>query len=762
MNLNQIKTTNNPWGDLSELVEVLHREGPNESSILESLSYFKKFHPSVFQEFEEKILSALGLFYKVKSPSNLYSFFMQGFGRKHQEDYGAVLTPVQASIRRAIDSKQYISISAPTSAGKSYSIRDFIAEGTGDAVVVVPSRALIAEYMNSMRRKFESDKNVMISSFVDVVYTSRELRRIFVLTPERSKDLYKFKNSLNIQTFFFDEAQISDERSRGVIFDISVRRAKKHFPNAKIIFAHPFIENPEAQFTKHQLSTEYSYGRSYLHGSVGKLCIFKTGNKYYYFSPYIDNGHLLRNCIEFDGDFRDFALNGQHSVLVYVSKQSIYDGSFKDEFEDYISNLPEVTNEGALEIIENISYIVGADKPEHASSLVNLLKKGVVIHHGSIPLEVRFLIEDFIRNKHSLLCFATSTLAQGINMPFDIVWLENNRLEGNPSERALAFKNLIGRAGRLTSDEIFDYGYVYTKNPKLFAERIKTPFKLAEQSIIENPLVQYENEEKELIEAIQNNTFDDEKNIPLSKVERLSYSSVLVAAGQFLDIFYRYPDDLKRSIGGALNRTNRDTAKNLLKTIYEASLGRTLHDGEKSVFNQALDIFFHAAQGRSFSEIVGIRYSYITNRDEPNNPYAKFSQPAKKLPDSNLLNIYGLFPVETLNEKVSYDSIIYDTYDYMDQVISFSLSDTLIAAFEIYYEQSNDERANRIIELFRYNTNNRQYILLLRYGFPPEMVKEIAPYVQTISENEITFLPTIATAPRIIQNIVEWYLPIAQ
>lgn len=760
MNLIEINTTQTPAEDLSELLDVLHCEGPKDPILLENLSYFKKFHPSIFKEFEEKIISALGLFYKVGVPSNLYSFLMQGFGKEHEKDHGALLTPVQASIRRAIDDKQYISISAPTSAGKSYSIRDYLAEGTGDVVVVVPSRALIAEYMNSMRRKFENNKGVMISSFVDIVYTTRSLRRIFVLTPERSKDLYKFKDRLKVETFFFDEAQISEENNRGIIFDISVRRARKHFPNAKIIFAHPFIENPEAQLSKHHLPTNASYGRSYTHGSVGKLCIFKNDTKYYYFSPYIEKGHLKKNCVEFEQDFRAFALNGKHSILVYVSKNSIYQGRFRDGFEDYISGLPELTDEGALNIIENIRHIIGANVIGHDSHLVNLLKKGVVIHHGSIPLEVRFLIEDFIRNKYSTLCFATSTLAQGINMPFDIVWLESNRFDGNENERALAFKNLIGRAGRLTPAKVFDYGYVYTNNAKLFSKRIQTRFTLNDQSILETPPTgEHENDQKELIQAIQNDTFDDEKNIPQSKLERLSDPLVLSAAKQFLDIFYSYPNDLRGSIGGAQNRNKRDNAKLLLKTIYEASLGRNLFPGEENVFNQAIDIFFHAAQGRSFSEIVGLRYSSITNRDDPDSPYASFSQPAKKLPDSSLVHSYSLFPVETPKGTVSYDSIIYDTYDYMDQVISFSLSDVFVAAFQIYHERNGDDRANEIVELFRYNTNNDIHILLLRYGFPPEMIKDIAVYVENIDDAKILFLPTIAKAPEIVQRLVKWYLP---
>src|SRR5690606_11427977 len=180
--------------------------------------------------------------------------------------------------------------------------------------------------------------------------------------------------------------------------------------------------------------------------------------------------------------------------------------------------------------------------------------------------------------------------------------------------------------------------------------------------------------------------------------------------------------------------------------------------GETHVFNQAIDIFFHAAQGRSFSEIVGLRFSSVTNRDKPNEPFAAFIQPAKKLPNSTL-NAYGLYGENTPKQNVSYDSIVYDTYDYMDQVISFSLSDTFIAAFKIYGEKNNDQRAEKIVELFRYNTNNKIHIFLLRYGFSPEIIKEIASHVESIDEHKILFRSTITNAPDFIKNIVQWYLP---
>ncbi|MHA3788277.1 hypothetical protein ACX0HA_08725 [Flavobacterium hauense] len=95
----------------------------------------------------------------------------------------------------------------------------------------------------------------------------------------------------------------------------------------------------------------------------------------------------------------------------------------------------------------------------------------------------------------------------------------------------------------------------------------------------------------------------------------------------------------------------------------------------------------------------------------------------------------------------------------MDQVISFSLSDTFVAAFKIYGEKNNDAGAEKIVELFRYNTNNKIYILLLRYGFSPEIIKEVALHIESIDEDKVIFRSTIHNAPDFIQNMIKWYLP---
>ena len=760
MGLIDILNDADPANGIAELLDILHKDGPLSSEILERISYYKKFHSKAFEMQEEKIIISLGLFYKIPEPNNLYSFLMSGIARGYKRDFGGYLTPVQASIRRAIDENKVVSISAPTSAGKSYSIRDFIADDDGDAVIIVPSRALIAEYVNTMKQRFNGDKHVMISSYVDDVFKSRRLRRIFILTPERARDLFFENLNLNIKVFFFDEAQVSEETERGVVFDLLVRKVKQHFDEAKLIFAHPFVENPDAQLKKHNFSEIDSYSKSYTHGAVGKIFLYQhENNKYYHFSPFADRGYQIDKCIECELSFSDFAFDGSHSVLVYVSKASIYSGKYIEPFKKYINNYRDIDSFEAVEIINTIEHLLGADGDEHDSELVKLLRKGIVIHHGSVPLQVRFLIEDLIRKGHVKICFATSTLAQGVNMPFDIVWLDNMRILGDgDSGKSLSFKNLIGRAGRLSNQPIFDFGYVFTKNPKLLSRRVNEKFLLNEESIIDNIDAINDPYIFELVESINEGSFDEDKKAPLSKIDRLAKFEILKCCESILNIIYNNRP-VRDNLYGTKNKANRELLEKSFLLIYQASINRGLHEGELAVFRQAISIFIQVIQGRSFREIVGIRYSYISKKDEGKVGYAAFSQQAAKIPNSTLMRTYSIFDRNALAKNISYDAIVFDTYDYLDQVISFSLVESFVTSFKVYKDKTLDRRSDRMIELLRFGTNNTVYTLLIRYGFPSENVVEMSRYILYISEEVIEFKPEISDAPEYIKKMVDWYLP---
>ena len=89
--------------------------------------------------------------------------------------------------------------------------------------------------------------------------------------------------------------------------------------------------------------------------------------------------------------------------------------------------------------------------------------------------------------------------------------------------------------------------------------------------------------------------------------------------------------------------------------------------------------------------------------------------------------------------EFDYDLLVYDTYDYLDKVISLSLADPLCAALTIYYEQTEDERAKVFKNFIRYGTNDEIEIWLLKYGFDPEDTEWISKYIHHIDENGIIF-----------------------
>ena len=90
-----------------------------------------------------------------------------------------------------------------------------------------------------------------------------------------------------------------------------------------------------------------------------------------------------------------------------------------------------------------------------------LLRRGIAVHHGQLPVRVRRLMTDVIRAGATPVAVATSTLTEGVNLPFDVVIvpsiLRNQfvgyKPDGTPHYdwsilSAAEFLNLAGRAGR--------------------------------------------------------------------------------------------------------------------------------------------------------------------------------------------------------------------------------------------------------------------------------------------------------------------------
>ncbi len=399
---------------LNSILKEMHIIGPVSQSALEKLSYIKLFHSDIFSKTESELMYLMGLFFKTEAPKTFIEEVYSIYSDIIEKELGSKFSPIQADAYKKIKNKKFFSFSAPTSSGKSYLFKELILNEKGDIVIVIPSRALIAEYLNSV--KILVPKEILVLQFIENVNISKIVRRIFVVTPERGSEIFKYKDIFNVGLFLFDEAQLSEEQStRGIGFDSFVRRVSKEFPDAKKVFAHPFVKNPEAQLIKHKITENCDYA-AYDQNSVGKVFICMEKNSLSCFSPYFDN---INERIKINNDFIEKLISNGGTILIYASKSKLYNGQYLKDYAQYLKYCPKLTDPSAKYYVDLIREYIGAgnDGTRKESIMVKLMERGVVIHHGSIPLKVRLIIEEFVRKNYAKICFATSTLIQGINMP---------------------------------------------------------------------------------------------------------------------------------------------------------------------------------------------------------------------------------------------------------------------------------------------------------------------------------------------------------
>ena len=751
--------------------EKLFTDGPTDVTTLEILSYLKIFQPDFFKEMENEVIEMMGVFYKNPTPETLRGEVFALYRDYVKEEFGAECTPVQANILKKIREKKNFSFSAPTSTGKSYVFRKLIKESAKDVAVIVPSRALINEYADKIREAID-DKRVNILTFVERINTEHAIRNVFILTSERARELFKNKDWIDLEFVLFDEAQLSDEKSeRGLYFDSIVRRVIKTFPDTKCIFAHPFIENPQAQFIKNKIdiSDESTYAQ-YRQKTVGQIFYVhddKKTKKFFHLG--IDKQIMGSFRIESDFDPVAEAIRKGGSVLIYISKSSITDHGKRDAFEEYKEYLDmcePITEAVALKMIDDLKVFIGASDSEgfYSSKMIEMLSRGIVTHHGSVPLYARLILERFTQLGHCRICFATSTLEQGINMPFDIVYLD--RFNGSKS---LSVKNLIGRAGRSTGKNQLDIGSIIVRDSavKLLRDTINKAEPISEKSQLEHPNKKLDEKYFEFRDAIINDQFSDEYNLTNKDVKKLEAEEITSKIPFLLNSMF-IGERLKSSFDDYQTwKSITDT----LKKLYEIYLGRKegLMSSESDVLGEALKIMLWRSQGKTFKNVCQFRHDSVAKTrerrnlikagyiDEARNLQAGYLTGFHDLPDKSLKK-YPLISNKIKAENVSYDTVIFDTYEFLDRLIGFKLSDIYFAIFDQYYKKEKDERAQKLSQYFKYGTADKDEIMLLRYGLSFEDLEWIKPCIASIDEKEIKFNERIKDLSKEQKNVIDKFI----
>ncbi|MED4588238.1 DEAD/DEAH box helicase [Priestia flexa] len=143
----------------------------------------------------------------------------------------------------------------------------------------------------------------------------------------------------------------------------------------------------------------------------------------------------------------------QHTVLISITQHiSGYAEDFVDFFENIMNDVelpqfftpPQEQKKAILweKCLRSCEDYFGVDSFEY-----KLLKRGIVVHHGSMPGLMSRLLIEVINERIVKLALATSTLSEGVNLPFETVIIPTIIRSGKPIGLS-EFKNLIGRAGR--------------------------------------------------------------------------------------------------------------------------------------------------------------------------------------------------------------------------------------------------------------------------------------------------------------------------
>jgi replicative superfamily II helicase len=722
----------------------------------------------------------MGLFYKTSEPNSFVEAIYNAYAQTIIEETGHNFTPVQADAYNSIKKYTNFSFSAPTSAGKSYLFQELIKETQGDIIIVLPSRALLSEYLIKVKKLVSNE--TLVLQFIEIVNTKRTKNRIYIITPERGEELFKNINNFNLELILLDEAQISEEGIRGMKFDSLVRRIDKKLNNIKKVFTHPFVLNPDAQFKKHNITNNFD-SENYNQKTVGKIYIENNKGLFTYFSPFDDRteekivvGEIVKDIIVNNG-----------TALIYISKAKIYDGTYIEEFSEYIELCPEITDPKSLSYINKLEQFFGTkDDKEKNSILIYLMKRGIVIHHGSIPLKARLIIEEFVNGHHAKICFSTSTLIQGINMPFDIVWVNNFNFTGNDDQKILNLKNLIGRAGRTTiENDFYDYGYVIIerKNKKLFIERLNKEASLSNISNLDLTTDVNNEDFIDIVDAIKNDTFDSELHLTNSQIERINNSNIDNDVKFILDNFLNEElNPLTAKEYYHLKDSVRKKIKKSFETIFKVHLRRQeLTNGEKAVLSASIPVLLWMIQGKSFAEIISLRYAFLSEKDFRRKlrrqlvkkeisikqyrellkeKDVRYSCIANAIPDISFKRGPSLFKGNLLENDIDFDKIIYDTYDYIDKVLSLSVSNPVSSVFLLYFQKTLDIRAKVLSNYIKYGTNNETEIWLIKYGFSFDEIEELIEHIEKIDETEIIFKDSINIFIQEIDNLklIERYL----
>src|SRR5581483_7550324 len=375
-----------------------------------------------------------------------------------------VLTDFQVRLIKTLEANKSVSVSAPTSAGKSFTLEIELLRRLKDdeayvAVFIVPTRALIRQVTFDLVRLLREHElnTVPVLSAPTVPANMGEVRKlIYVLTQERLATLLSSsQEELKIDAVVVDEAHEIGESNRGQTLERVLRMTLGRFPNTRLFFSSPLRSNPELLLRLFGRDRDGEHFIEHLSPVTQNIINVRTvlrQKKLARLSLALDQEEITLGDVELPFEFR----------TSYMGKFAYY---FTDATDSSIiyCNTAAAADRVAWEIADEIRD--PADDPELSDlasflrqevhplyRLAGLVTKRVAFHYGNIPQIIRGRVEELLRiGKLRFVC-CTSTLLQGMNLPAKNIFVEDPKRGLRNRMKVGDFWNLVGRAGRMSKE----------------------------------------------------------------------------------------------------------------------------------------------------------------------------------------------------------------------------------------------------------------------------------------------------------------------
>ncbi len=370
------------------------------------------------------------------------------------------LNRFQKNVYDAHLNNETISISAPTSAGKSFILCNILLEelleGVKNIVYIVPTRALISQVEADLRnliKENQLEQSVNISTVPPQDEIDPNKSNVFVFTQERLHWFLIGSQVIPLHLLIIDEAHKIEDGNRGILLQQKLEEAVKLNPEIRVYFSSPFTSNPEILLEnvknnsrKDKVNTQFV--------AVNQNLIYvrqrpRKPKEWYLQICTTDKSISIGTLILKDrptSELHKIVLiserfsDAQSGSLIYCNGAAEAEKTSLLLFDilDQQSTSPEIA-----ELIKLVKHTV---HPNYA--LAKVLQKGVAFHYGNMPLLIRQEIERLFSVGMIKYLVCTSTLLEGVNLPAKSIFIRKpTRGRNNPLNQN-DFWNLAGRAGR--------------------------------------------------------------------------------------------------------------------------------------------------------------------------------------------------------------------------------------------------------------------------------------------------------------------------